>query len=195
MYIPVNGQDSEDVIARTLELEADLTSFQPDTGRCPDDVLGVAVCNLAIMAIRERNYGVGCLLLDPSGTVIEQGRNQVFHPYFRSDRHAEMVVLNSFEDHNPEVVRLRDYTLFASLEPCPMCVSRIVMSGVGKTKYLAKDPGGGMADAVEELPQNFVRLSQQKLLVRADCSPRRAALAWDIFMLNRDELRAKLMQR
>ena len=186
---------SKSMISRMSNLESDLMSFQADTTKYPDDIYGIAVCRQALTAIEEMNYGVGCLLIDPSGTIVEQGRNQVFHPYFRSDRHAEMVVLNSFEDHNPEVGSIRDYTLFVSVEPCPMCIARIVMSGVGMTKFLVTDAAGGMADRIHELPTNFIRLSKRMCFVTGDCSPELTRLARDIFALNLNEMRAKLMQR
>lgn len=187
--------NDKNIPAKLRKLEAELESLQLEENSYPDEQLGIMVCKQAIMAIRDMNYGVGCLLLDPKGAIVEQGRNQVFYPYFRSDRHAEMVVLNSFEDSNPQITTMKDYTLFASIEPCPMCVSRIVMSGIGKTKYLAKDPSGGMAKRIDELPQNFIRLSQKKIFEIADCSSRLSHLAWKIFTLNLYEMRSMLLKR
>jgi hypothetical protein len=34
---------------------------------------------------------------NPRGTVVAQGQNAVFYPHFRSDLHAEMVVMNALE--------------------------------------------------------------------------------------------------
>ncbi len=55
---------------------------------------------LALKAVDSGNFGVGCILVDSSDNIIAEGHNEVFSPYFRSDRHAEMVVMDKFEDMN-----------------------------------------------------------------------------------------------
>src|SRR5579864_9473013 len=58
----------------------------------PDDAYAWLTCTLALEGVARDNFGVGAILVDAGGQVVAQGHNQVFHPYFRSDRHAEMVV-------------------------------------------------------------------------------------------------------
>ena len=108
-----------------------------------DQALGILVCEEALAAAGAKTYGVGAILLDPAGTVIHRGRNRVFSPHFRSDLHAEMVVLNAFEEQFPPAKSMRAYTLISSLEPCPMCLSRLLIAGVQTVKYLAPDEWGG----------------------------------------------------
>ena len=72
-----------------------------------DQALGILVCEEALAAAGAKTYGVRAILLDPAGTVIHRGRNQVFSPHFRSDLHAEMVVLNAFEEQFPRVKSMR----------------------------------------------------------------------------------------
>jgi tRNA(Arg) A34 adenosine deaminase TadA len=45
------------------------------------------------------------------------------------------VLLNTLEDRlcDDPTPRMRDYTLFTSQEPCPMCLARICFNQVGKT--------------------------------------------------------------
>ena len=63
---------------------------------------------------------MGAVLVNPGDSVVAQGQNTVFYPYFRRDLHAEMVVMNAFEERHPEVDAMRGCTLLCSIEPCPM---------------------------------------------------------------------------
>src|SRR5512135_1493811 len=70
---------------------------------------------LAIQAAAANNFGVGAVLVDPQGAVVEMAGNQVFSPRFDSAGHAEMLVMNDFEKSHPEWASLRDYSLYTSL--------------------------------------------------------------------------------
>ena len=106
-----------------------------------------------------------------------------------------MVTLTEFEEAHPEAVRLGHYTIYVSLEPCPMCLTRLINAGVGRVKYLAEDAAGGMVHLLARLPAELVKLSQQQHFTRADCSPKLRGLAADIFACNRDELNGRLACR
>jgi len=67
------------------------------------------------------NFGVGCIIVDVYGNVIVQGHNEVFHPYFRSDRHAEMVVMREFEDKQLIFQRYKGLHYTLPLNPA-LCV-------------------------------------------------------------------------
>src|SRR5262249_58387328 len=116
------------------------------------------------------NYGVGAVLVDPRGEILEQGRNRVFFPNFRSDFHAEMVTMNAFEERHPEVDNMRGYTLMCSLEPCPMCLARLLIAGVQTVKFLAHDELGGMVRHRHYLPPAWQRLGQRQEIGQADVS-------------------------
>src|SRR5262249_37694257 len=83
-------------------------------------------CVLALRALSQGNFGVGALLVDASGSIVATGGNQMFVPRFRSEAHAEMVVMNEFESRRTAVAHLARYRLFTSLESCPMCLVRLV---------------------------------------------------------------------
>jgi tRNA(Arg) A34 adenosine deaminase TadA len=172
-----------------------LAALPVDEGAFPDERLGRETCAEAIDALAEGNYGVGCLLVDPSGAIVAQGHNEAFSPRFCSDRHAEMVVMNRFEDQHPEVRDMSKYVAHVSLEPCPMCLSRFIISGVGTVKFVAEDAGGGMTHHLDALPGNFRRLAAAQGFGLANCSPPLQKLAHDIFMSNLPELQARLRKR
>src|SRR5512135_1079983 len=107
------------------ELAEHVREFKPNPA-FPHDPYVVIALEEAIAAAQDGNFGVGACLVDPSGQVVERGHNHVFHPYPRSDLHAEMDTMTRFEDRVRGPVDIREYTLFTSLEPCPMCLTRLI---------------------------------------------------------------------
>ena len=168
-----------------------LPRYQPSV-QYPDDAFAWLTCILALAAVKKGNFGVGCILIDQSGTVISHGHNEVFHPYFRSDRHAEMVVMDEFEDANPDFQKRGDYTLYTSLEPCPMCLVRLSASNVKKVVFVAPDMDGGMVHKITDLPVFWVELLQTRVCRQASCSSGLVDAAQQIFLLNLAELNAKI---
>lgn len=190
-----NGGEHGNVVSGIDSLKSRFRTLACDDAKYRDERIGRMVCAEALSALTEGNYGVGGVLADPNGQIVTRGHNQAFSPRFRSDRHCEMVIMDAFEAEHPDVVNMRGYTLFTSLEPCSMCVSRIIISGIGTVKYVAVDEGGGMARRLDALPDNFRRLVQKQTFVLAQCSPELRQLARDIFLLNLRDLQAKLQQR
>ena len=86
-------------------------------------------CHLAVDAARVGTYGVGALLFDGAGRVIVEGHNRVRVGGFQSDLHAEMVVMNAYEATGRPREEARECTLVTSLEPCPMCMARLIVAG------------------------------------------------------------------
>ncbi len=150
---------------------------------------------LALKAANSGNFGVGCILIDINGNVVVQGHNEVFYPYFRSDRHGEMVVMDKFEDTYREFTRLEDYTLYTSLEPCPMCLARLILSGLNKVLYAAPDIEGGMVHRIKDLPKLWIDLGDGQSFIQAGCSQELINIATEIFFFNVEELNEKLKNR
>lgn len=138
----------------------------------------------AIQAAREGNFGVGAVLVDNRGEAILHARNRVFHPYFRSDRHAEMEVITKFERSTKGAASPATLALYSSLEPCPMCLMRILISGVVTTFYAARNDAGGMAGLFRHLPFTLQKYAEQKTINQADCSPLLRSIAWQVFEVN-----------
>jgi len=71
------------------DLEASFAHVTAERTHHKDQDLGIVACAEALEAARAGNYGVDSVLVDPQGEIVEQGRNAVFFPHFRSDLHAE----------------------------------------------------------------------------------------------------------
>ena len=48
--------------------------------------------------------------------------------------------------------RLKDCTLYVTLEPCPMCAGALLMSRLGRCVFAAADPDAGCCGSVYDLP-------------------------------------------
>ncbi len=177
------------------EIEKTLRSYEPDIKAYPDDHFAFITCEEAYKSVKQGNYGIGSILVSPTGDILCRGHNQVFKPYFRSDLHAEMVVLNYFEDQYQDVEDMRGYTLYSSIEPCPMCLARLIATGIRTVKYVTPDAGGGMVQSMDGLPQSWINLSKRQSFLQADASPKLQQLAYDTFMFNLLDCRERLFAR
>jgi tRNA(Arg) A34 adenosine deaminase TadA len=57
------------------DLEAKFAHASTERTHHRDQHLGIVACREALAAARAGNYGVGAVLVDPSGSILEQGRN------------------------------------------------------------------------------------------------------------------------
>ncbi|THB74995.1 MAG: nucleoside deaminase [Desulfobacteraceae bacterium] len=169
-----------------LEQRIQSASAHPDF---PDDVYGLIVINQALTSLKAGSGGIGaCLVNSRTGQVIETGRNRQHAPHFRSDLHGEMDLLNRYEDRaqktrdkttNPR--ECRDLVLVSSMEPCPMCLTRIINSGIKTMIYVAEDPDGGMVSRMDQLPPFWQAFAADREYRKAKCSPDIEQLAMDLF--------------
>lgn len=65
--------------------------------------------------------------------------------------HAELLCLRQAAQELGDW-RLRDCTLYVTLEPCPMCAGAMVMSQLGRCIYGAADARQGCCGSVYDLP-------------------------------------------
>ena len=156
--------------------------------------MGERVCSEALDAVREGNYGVGAVIAAESGAVLVRAHNQVFEPAFRSDGHAEMIAISLLEGEHPDIAP-GSLTLYVSLEPCPMCLSRLKLAGIGKVRYLSPDPAGGMVHRHESMPPIWRLLNPGQDFGPADVSPGLRRLAGRLFQVNLRGLRRRLVDR
>jgi riboflavin-specific deaminase-like protein len=85
-------------------------------------------------------YSVGAVIVDAAGRVIATGYSRQGDP----KDHAEEAALGSLDPADP---RLREATLYSSLEPCGIrrsrprtCVQRIVEAGIPRVVYALREP-------------------------------------------------------
>lgn len=175
-------------------IEKDINTYVPDP-RFPDDPFVLETVREALKGARERNGGIGaCLVREATGEILERGRNSQYEPYFRSDLHAEMDLLDRWEERM-RLTRSRDpreatyldpraaegIVLYTSVEPCPMCLTRIINSGIKKVYYAAPDINGGMARRFDSLPPFWKGMAEGMVLEPARCSPALANIAARLF--------------
>ena len=65
--------------------------------------------------------------------------------------HAELLALREGAAKTGDW-RLRDCTLYVTLEPCPMCAGAMLMSQLGRCVWGAPDPERGCCGSVYDLP-------------------------------------------
>jgi len=175
---------------KLADLETRISAYTVQAG-FPDDPYGLIVVNAALEAIKGESGGIGACLVDSrTGQVVETGRNRQFTTYFRSDLHAEMDLLNRYEDRmkkrrspgnggNPR--ECPHLVLVSSVEPCPMCLTRIINSGIKTILYVVEDKQGGMVTRLDQLPPFWREFAADREFRQADCSPELRKIALDLF--------------
>ena len=182
-----------------VELEAQLDAYEPDAERFPHDAPSILSIREGIRAGRMGNVAVGgCLLKNDE--VILQDVSKALAPYHRTDLHVEMVLLNVLEDRlcdDPQP-RMRDYTLFTSQEPCPMCLARICFNQVGKTYYVYRDggsPEAGEQTSWERLPPGFRGLGSRLVIEEARCGPELKEISRQVWLNSIEPAIEKFLDR
>ncbi len=105
-----------------------------------------AALEQAVESFRAGSYGIGAAIADESGNVVSEGRNRVLEEVAPGTEicgsciaHAEINAIGSL----PKEADRGALTLYSTLEPCPMCLGAIAMSGIKQVKYAARDPYAG----------------------------------------------------
>jgi cytosine deaminase len=173
------------------ELEEKILKFNP-SGK--HDVFALEAVKEAINAAKSGNFGVGAVLVNnETDEIMYRGRNKVFSES-RSDMHAEMDLFNNFETQHKNKSRemIKNYSLYTSLESCPMCMCRIITAGVTEVYHLADDLGGGMVHLKNQLPPVWQKISKSRIFKKAQCSGELSEIAAQVFFLT-DDLNKKLI--
>lgn len=181
---PCNAADPAGLQA----IEDRIDAAVPDPAHT-DDRYGLIVIRQALTSLKSGSGGIGaCLINSRTGQVVETGRNRQFDPFFRSDLHAEMDLLNRYEarqkklrDSGLNPRECKDLILISSVEPCPMCLTRIINSGIKTMRYVAADPTGGMVTRMNCLPTFWQEFAADRDFKKADCSSAVEQLAKDLF--------------
>jgi len=164
------------------ELEKKVNAFSPNS-KYPHDKFILITLQEAIAALKEGNWGVGAILVDKNGEIIQRGHNRLFSPCFRSDLHTEMDVLDKFEEQiclqrqKEGALKGKGFTLYLSLESCPMCLFRLLTAGIDRVYHAIPDPDGGGLYLLNNLPHGWRSLARGQKFALADISPELRELA------------------
>ncbi len=109
---------------------------------------------LALAAEREGNIPVGAVIvLDDE--VVGEGQSRLLEPHYHPGRHAEVEALR---DVDPALwPRAREMTCYSTLEPCVMCAGSLLLHGVGRVVFGARDHLGGARSILRHLPPYYDR--------------------------------------
>lgn len=96
----------------------------------------------AEMALQQNTYPVGAILVDDQYNVIAKGRNRV-HTAKDATAHAEIdAIRNAGEAIFDAKIHNKAFTLYSSLEPCPMCTGGILFAKIQRVVWLLNDDMG-----------------------------------------------------
>jgi cytosine deaminase len=179
-------------VLKTLEeLEEKILNYNP-CGK--HDLFALEAVKEAINAAKSGNFGVGAVLVNnETNEIMYRGSNKVFSES-RSDMHAEMDLLDNFENQHKNKSRemIKNYSLYTSLESCPMCMCRIITAGVAEVYHLADDLSGGMVHLKNQLPPVWQEISKSRIFKKAQCSGDLSEIAAQVFLLT-DGLNKKII--
>lgn len=95
---------------------------------------------------------VGAVVVAPDGTVVARAGNRT-RELADPTAHAEMLVIRE-ACRATGSERLTGFSLYVTLEPCPMCATAISFARIRRLYYGANDPKGG---GVEYGPRIFAQ--------------------------------------
>ena len=93
----------------------------------------------------------------PVGAALYHGNTLLWADHNRREAqkdptaHAEMLCLRNGAAKLGDW-RLKDCTLYVTLEPCPMCSGALLMSRLGRCVFGAADPEAGCCGSIYDLP-------------------------------------------
>lgn len=107
---------------------------------------------LAREAENNGNLPIGAVLT-LQGEVIAEAGNAMLAPHYHPGRHAEIETLQRV----PLALwpRSREMTCYSTLEPCTMCMGALLLHGIGRVVFGAKDQAGGAATLLLHLPPYY----------------------------------------
>ena len=119
------------------------------------------VFELAWESFCEGSKAIGAVITDEQGEIISEGRNRIFEGYIPNPAvwHAEVEAVRNLDVL--KYPKVKEYTLYAGLEPCPMCMGTLVMGHIRHVVIGAPDDYGGAMS----LMQHSLFLAQKNVQV------------------------------
>jgi tRNA(adenine34) deaminase len=111
--------------------------------------------SLAWESFNKNTIPIGAVIVDSEGNIIAKGRNRIFDEVSKNPlagtymAHAEMTAMITLkEKEHPDI---KKYTLYSTMEPCPMCFGTMVMMGIRNLRYAARDGFAGATEINEKM--------------------------------------------
>jgi tRNA(adenine34) deaminase len=137
-----------------------------------DDTFMRRAIELALLAEREGNLPVGAVIT-LGGEVVAEGRSAIWVPRFDATRHAEMEALRAVAQDL--WVLSEEMSVYTTLEPCLMCLGSILLHGIGRVVFGARDGYGGASPVLSQLPpffrEQFENTEWLGPIMSAECDP------------------------
>jgi tRNA(adenine34) deaminase len=117
---------------------------------------------LAQMAGDAGEIPVAAIIVAPEGNLIAEATN---HKERSQDAtaHAEILAIRAASQVKQSCY-LQNFTLYVTLEPCPMCAGAIINSRVGLLVYGADEPKTGAIRTITNLPDSYCSNHRLKVL-------------------------------
>lgn len=147
-----------------------------------DDYYMRRALDCAAIAERQGEVPVGAVLVGAGGAVLAESPNACIATHDPT-AHAEIMVLRAAGAKLANY-RLPGTTLYASLEPCPMCAGALVHARVARVVYAAADPRTGACGSVFHLAQS-AELNHRIDVTGGVLAPESARLLQRFFALRR----------
>lgn len=112
--------------------------------------------NEAWKSFQEGSRPIGALVTDEQNKIIARGKSAAFNTLTDSVvsnnelAHAEINALMKL-DNRIHPIR-NTYTLYSTMEPCPLCFGAFYMSGIRKLEFAAKDKWAGSTNLKDTTP-------------------------------------------
>ena len=106
----------------------------------------------AMKAYEEKEVPIGAVLIDEGGVLICGEHNRI-EQLNDSTAHAEILTLQAAQKKLKRR-RLKNCTLYVTVEPCPMCAGALVLSRVKRLVYGAVDARFGAAESLFNVVNN-----------------------------------------
>src|SRR5699024_4347609 len=89
---------------------------------------------LAVQNVKEGGVPFGAVLVK-DGEIVSEGVNEL-HKHYDISGHAELLAIRKAQE-KLKTHDLSGFTMYASGEPCPMCLTSMYMSGIETCYYAA----------------------------------------------------------
>ena len=125
---------------------------------------------------------VGAVLIDADGNILAAAHNQTIHQCDPT-AHAEILVLRQ-ASKKIQNYRLLNAALYATVEPCVMCMGAIVHARISTLVFGAQDPKWGAAGSLYDLAHD-ARLNHQLEVIAGICEASCRTLIQEFFRKRR----------